>query len=63
MPRGKVERLARAICEVVQEPDTARKLTDAKMPPVVSTPAQTEAMLKAFRSQGVTVGQQSGYQP
>lgn len=63
MPRDKLERLARAIREVMQEPDTARKFADAKMPAVVSTPAQTEAMIRAFRAQWAPVVQQSGYQP
>lgn len=63
MPRDKLERLARAIREVMQEPDTARKFADAKMTPVVSTPAQTEAMIRAFRAQWAPVVQQSGYQP
>lgn len=63
MPRDKLERLARAIREVMQEPDTARKFADAKMTAVVSTPAQTEAMIRAFRAQWAPVVQQSGYQP
>lgn len=62
MPRDKLERLARAIREVMQEPDTARKFADAKMTAVVSTPAQTEAMIRAFRAQWAPVVQQSGYQ-
>lgn len=63
MPRDKLERLARAIREVMQEADTARKFADAKMTAVVSTPAQTEAMIRAFRAQWAPVVQQSGYQP
>ncbi len=63
MPRAKVEQLAKAIREVMQDPDTQRKMIDAKMTPVVSTPAQTEAMLKAFRVQWAPVVQKSGYQP
>jgi tripartite-type tricarboxylate transporter receptor subunit TctC len=63
MPQAKVEQLAKAIREVMQDPDTARKFTDLKMTPVVSTPAQTEAMLKAFRAQWAPVVQKSGYQP
>ena len=63
MPKDKVERLATAIREVMQDPDTQRKFTDAKMTPVVSTQAQTVAMLKAYRAQWAPVVQKSGYQP
>lgn len=63
MPRGKVEALAKAIREVMLDPDTVRKFNDARMTPVASTPAQTEAMLKAFRAQWTPVVQKSGYQP
>ncbi|KTT27407.1 Bug family tripartite tricarboxylate transporter substrate binding protein [Pseudacidovorax intermedius] len=63
MPRDKVDRLAREIREVMQEPDTQRKFTDAKMLPVVSTRAETEAMVKAFRAQWAPIIQTSGYQP
>ena len=63
MPKDKVERLAAAIREVMQDPDTQRKFTDAKMTPVVSTQAQTVAMLKAYRAQWAPVVQKSGYQP
>ena len=63
MPREKVERLAAAIREVMQDPDTQRKFTDAKMTPVASTMAQTESMLRAYRAQWAPVVQKSGYQP
>ena len=63
MPKDKVERLAAAIREVMQDPDTQRKFTDAKMTPVVSTQAQTVSMLKAYRAQWAPVVQKSGYQP
>jgi tripartite-type tricarboxylate transporter receptor subunit TctC len=63
MPKEKVERLATAIREVMQDPDTQRKFTDAKMTPVVSTQAQTVAMLKSYRAQWAPVVQKSGYQP
>jgi tripartite-type tricarboxylate transporter receptor subunit TctC len=63
MPKPKVEMLSKAIREVMQDPDTVRKFNDAKMTPVVSTQAQTQAMLKAFRAQWAPVVQTSGYQP
>ena len=63
MPKDRVERLAKAIREVMLDPDTVRKFNDAKMTPVASTPAQTQAMLDAFRTQWAPVVQKSGYQP
>lgn len=63
MPKAKVELLAKAIREVMQDGDTQRKFTDQKMAPVVSTQAQTQAMLKSFRAQWAPVVQKSGYQP
>ena len=63
MPPAKVSRLAQAIREVMQDPDTVRKFADARMTPVASTQAQTEAMLKAFRAQWAPVVQKSGYHP
>ena len=63
MPKDKVERLATAIRDVMQDPDTQRKFADAKMTPVVSTQVQTVAMLKAYRAQWAPVVQKSGYQP
>lgn len=63
MPRDKVERLAREIHAVMQEPETAARFKDAMMVPVASTQAQTAQMLKAYRAQWAPVVQQSGYQP
>jgi tripartite-type tricarboxylate transporter receptor subunit TctC len=63
MPAPKVELLAKAIRDVMQDPDTVRKFLDLKMTPVVSTPAQTKAMLEAFRAQWAPVVRTSGYQP
>jgi tripartite-type tricarboxylate transporter receptor subunit TctC len=63
MPKDKVERLAAAIHAVMQDPDTTRRFKDALMTPVVSTQAQTVAMLKAYRAQWAPVVQKSGYQP
>jgi len=63
MPKAKVDLLARAIRDVMQDADTQKKFTDQKMTPVVSTQAQTQAMLKAFRAQWAPVVQKSGYQP
>lgn len=63
LPKDKVERLSQAIREVMQDPDTQRKFIDAKLTPVVSTQAQTQAMLSAFRAQWAPVVQRSGFQP
>lgn len=63
MPRGKVERLAREIREVMQEPEVQRRFTDNKLVPVVATREQTEAMLKAYRAQWAPVVKTSGYNP
>src|SRR3954469_11668024 len=63
MPSAKVQQYAKAITEIMRDPDTQRKFADAKMTPVVSTQAQTTAMLKAYRDQWGPVVQKSGYQP
>ncbi len=63
MPKDKIDTLSLAIREVMQDPDTQRKFADAKMTPVVSTQAQTQAMLKSFRAQWAPVVQHSGFQP
>ncbi|MDM0079833.1 Bug family tripartite tricarboxylate transporter substrate binding protein [Variovorax sp. J31P179] len=63
MPKDKVARLSQEIREVMQDPDTQRRFKDTLMTPVVSTQAQTEAMLKAYRAQWAPVVQKSGYQP
>lgn len=63
MPPDKVARYAAAIRDVMRDPDTQRKFADAKMTPVVSTQAETQAMLKKYRAQWGPVVQKSGYQP
>jgi len=63
MPRDKVARIAQAIREVMQDPDTQRKFKDARLVPVVSTAAQTATMLHAYSAQWAPVVQKSGYQP
>ncbi len=63
MPAAAVQRYANAITEVMKDPDTQRRFHAAQMSPVVSTQAQTAAMLKAYRAQWAPVVQKSGYQP
>lgn len=63
MPAAAVQRYAAAITEVMKDPDTQRKFAAAQMTAVISTQAQTAAMLKAYRAQWAPVVQKSGYQP
>lgn len=63
MPAAKVAHYAAAIRDVMRDPDTQRKFADARMTPVVSTQAETQAMLKKYRAQWGPVVQKSGYQP
>ena len=63
LPRDKVERLSQVILEVMQDPDTQRKFAAAKLTPVASNLAQTQARLAAFRAQWAPVVQRSGFQP
>jgi tripartite-type tricarboxylate transporter receptor subunit TctC len=63
MPKAKVEMLSKAIHDVMADPDTQRKFLDQKMNPVVSTQAQTVAMLAKYRAQWAPVVKKSGYQP
>jgi tripartite-type tricarboxylate transporter receptor subunit TctC len=63
MPPAKVQMLAGAIREVMQEPVLRQRFEAANMVPVASTTAQTTAMLKAYRAQWLPVVQRSGLQP
>ena len=63
MPLDKVDRIANAIQEVMKEPETQKRFTDANLVPVVSSRTQTEAMVQAFREQWIPVIQNSGYKP
>jgi tripartite-type tricarboxylate transporter receptor subunit TctC len=63
MPRERAELIARSITEVMRDPDTQRKFTDAKLTAVTSTQAQSIAMLNAYRAQWAPVVQKSGYTP
>lgn len=63
MPKEKVDLLSRTINEVMQDPDTARRFKDYLLVPILSSQAQTVAMLKAYRAQWGPVVQKSGYQP
>lgn len=63
LPKDKAQRLSQAIREVMQDPDTQRRFAEAKLTPVVSTQAQTQAMLANYRAQWAPVVQRSGFQP
>ena len=63
MPAARVAQLSAAIAEVMKDPDTQRRFTEAKLDPVSSTAAQTRAMLTAYRAQWAPVVQKSGFQP
>lgn len=63
MPKERVDRFAAAIADVMRDPETQRRFKDAKMTPVVSSRAQTQAMLEAYRAQWAPAVQRSGYQP
>ncbi|HKB54499.1 MAG TPA: Bug family tripartite tricarboxylate transporter substrate binding protein [Ramlibacter sp.] len=63
MPAAKVDAFAVAIREVMLDPRTQQRFVDANMQPVVSTRAQTAAMLQAFERQWAPVVRKSGYQP
>ena len=63
MPKDRVARLGAAVEQVMREEGTRRLFHDARMVAVASTPAQTAAMLKAYRAQWAPVVQKSGYQP
>jgi tripartite-type tricarboxylate transporter receptor subunit TctC len=63
MPPARIEHYATAIRDVMRDPDTQRRFADAKMTPVVSTQAETRAMLQKYRAQWAPVVRKSGYQP
>ncbi|MGD9942776.1 MAG: Bug family tripartite tricarboxylate transporter substrate binding protein [Burkholderiaceae bacterium] len=63
MPRERVAVLSRLIAEVMRESDVQRRFQEAKMTPVVSSAAQTQAMLRAYQAQWAPVVRRSGYQP
>ncbi|THT98804.1 ABC transporter substrate-binding protein [Lampropedia puyangensis] len=62
-PADRVQVLASAVHEVMQEPALRQRFIDAKITPVGSTQAQTRATLVAFEQQWAPVVKTSGYQP
>jgi tripartite-type tricarboxylate transporter receptor subunit TctC len=63
MPAARADRIATAIQAAMRDPETQKRFADARMTPVVSSRAQTEAMLRAYRAQWAPVVRKSGYQP
>lgn len=63
MPPAKAQAIATAIREVMQEDALRQRFAAALMTPVVSTQAETAAMLKSYRAQWLPVVQKSGFQP
>jgi len=63
MPAATVQRYATAIADVMKDPQTRQRFLAAQLTPVVSTQAQTIAMLQAYRAQWAPVVRKSGYQP
>lgn len=62
-PAVRVEALAEAVHEVMQDPVLRQRFIDAKITPVGSTQAATRATLAAFEQQWAPVVKTSGYQP
>ncbi|XAH22808.1 tripartite tricarboxylate transporter substrate-binding protein [Xylophilus sp. GW821-FHT01B05] len=63
MPAPKVQVLARAILDVMQDPALQKTITGLYLTPVASTPAETAKMLKDFRQQWEPVVRRSGFVP
>ena len=63
MAPATVQRLSELVQEVMKDPDTQQKFVASKLEPVVSSAAQTDAMLKAYRQQWIPVVKRSGFKP
>lgn len=63
MTPATVQRLSELVQEVMKDPDTQQKFAASNLIPVVSSAAQTETMLKAYRTQWAPVVQRSGFRP
>ena len=63
MPADRVERISQAIQAAMRDPETQRRFAEGKLTPVVSSRAQSESLLKAYRAQWAPVVRKSGYQP
>ncbi|HKX40298.1 MAG TPA: Bug family tripartite tricarboxylate transporter substrate binding protein [Burkholderiaceae bacterium] len=63
MPPAKVQLLGQAIRETMQDASVRRAFEAMNLTPVVSTPAETAQMLKAFRAQWEPVVKRTGFVP
>jgi len=63
MPPAKVQLLGQAIREAMQDPAVRKAFETMNLTPVVSTPAETAQMLKAFRAQWEPVVKRTGFVP
>ena len=63
MAPATVQRLAELVQEVMKDPDTQQKFAASKLEPVVSSAAETDRMLKAYRAQWTPVVKRSGFKP
>lgn len=61
MPADRVQRIGRAIRDVMREPQTRAKFEAASMEPVSAGPEQTAKMLDAYRAQWEPVVKKSGF--
>lgn len=63
MASATVQRLAELVQEVMKEADTQQKFAASRLEPIVSSPQETERMLKAYRAQWAPVVKRSGFKP
>lgn len=61
MPADRVQRIGRAIRDVMREPQTRAKFEAASMEPVSAGPEETAKMLAAYRAQWEPVVRKSGF--
>jgi tripartite-type tricarboxylate transporter receptor subunit TctC len=62
LPTAQVDRLAKEVQAVMQQPELRSKFSAAKAEPVASSRAETQKMLQAFQAQWAPVIQKSGLQ-
>ena len=62
-PKAVVDLLSKTVFQIMSEPETQSKFTNAKMVPVAMNQAQTAAAFKAFNAQWKPVIERSGFKP
>lgn len=63
LPEAEIDRISRAVHEVMKEEATQRLFREGKLTPVVATRQESEAALAAYRKQWGPAVTRSGYQP